>query len=118
MAFRFVRRFAEHRRLRSVLPGFFRFPPLDRQRVVAAELVQILISGGGEAQLSPALLAHQVHRPGPHVHAVAPAAAGAGDAAPPGNLLELREHLVHDQAVGKGLRLILFLLHLLPLKVY
>lgn len=85
-------------------------PPRNGQGHLAAQAVQILVGGGGQTQLAAAVLAAQVHGVPVDLDAVAGAAAAAADAAPGGDVLQLRQHLIHNNVVGEGLRVLRLLL--------
>ena len=85
-------------------------PPRNGQGHLAAQAVQILVGGGGQTQLAAAVLAAQVHGVPVDLDAIAGAAAAAADAAPGGNVLQLRQHLIHNNVVGEGLRVLRLLL--------
>ena len=84
---------------------------LDGQRVVAAQAVQILIRRRADAQSATALGADQIDSGTVDLHRAALCAAGAGNAAPGGDVTQLGEYLVHNNAVHK--RLVLAILALL-----
>ena len=85
-------------------------PPRNGQGHLAAQAVQILVGGGGQTQLAAAVLAAQVHGVPVDLDAIAGAAAAAADAAPGGDVLQLRQHLIHNNVVGEGLRVLRLLL--------
>ena len=63
-----------------------------------------IVAGGGrrDAHGPAAVGAEQIHRAVVDLELPVPGAAGAGDAAPLGDVLDLGEHLVHHQLVQEG----------------
>ena len=86
----------------------------DHQLHVAAEIVQVPVRGGRDPKLGPAVPADEIHGAAADLHTVPSAAAGAGDSIRPGgDILQLRQDLVHDDVVHKCLFAVLLLLVLL-----
>ena len=104
----------KRRASRDIIRSHPLLSPGDHQTHVAAKVVQIPVRGSGNAQLGAAVPADKVHGGAADFHTVAAAAAAAGDTLfPGGNVLELREHLIHDDVVHKGLWALFSLLALL-----